>query len=250
MVVNGEELLCEPVKLTAFRAATDNDKRMIFRWAKKDEWQGENLDYQFTNVYNVKVSNGSIVADASIGGISRVPFFKYKLKLKIYTNGQISYSLNGEVRKDTVWLPRLGFEFKLNKENQNFEYFGMGPYENYIDMCHHVKQGWFESTAKDEYVNYVMPQEHGTHRQVRVLNVEDKLTFTSDKCFDINVSNYSIEQLYKAKHTDEIGESYATHVRIDYKNSGVGSSSCGPDTEPQYTLNEKKIAFAFNVKIN
>ena len=250
MVVNGEELLCEPVKLSAFRAATDNDKRMIFRWAKKDEWQGENLDYQFTNVYNAKIVNNSIVADASIGGISRVPFFKYKLKLTVYSNGQISYSLNGEVRKDTVWLPRLGFEFKLNKENQRFEYFGMGPYENYIDMSHHVKQAWFESTASNEYVNYVMPQEHGTHRGVRVLNVEDKLTFTSDKCFDINVSSYSIEQLYNAKHTDEIGDSYATHIRIDYKNSGVGSSSCGPDTEPQYTLNEKKISFAFDVKIN
>jgi hypothetical protein len=75
MVVNGEELLFEPVKLSAFRAATDNDKRMIFLWAKKDEWQGEHIDYQFTNVYDVKVENGTIVANASIGGISRVPFF-------------------------------------------------------------------------------------------------------------------------------------------------------------------------------
>ena len=92
-------------------------------------------------------------------------------------------------------------------------------------LCHHVKQAWFESTAANEYVNYVMPQEHGTHREVRELNIENKLSFTSDKVFDINVSNYSIEQLFAAKHTDEIGDSYATHVRIDYKNSGVGSSS-------------------------
>ena len=247
--IMGEEQLYEPVKLTSFRAATDNDKRMVFFWAKKDEWQGENLDYQFTNVYSVKVINNTIVVDAGIGGISRVPFFKYKLKLRIYTNGQISYSLIGDVREKTVWLPRLGFEFTLKKENRTFKYFGMGPYENYSDMAHHVKLDWFESTVDQEYVNFPMPQEHGLHRGVRVLNVENKLEFISKDRFEINVSKYSIDQLWKAKHTDEIGENYATHVRIDYKNSGVGSSSCGPDLPPEFRFSDKKICFNFDLKL-
>jgi beta-galactosidase len=249
MKVNGEELLAEPVKLTAFRAATDNDKRMIYFWAKKDEWQGENLDFQFTNVYSAKRIGNTIVAEASIGGISRVPFFRFKLKLNIYEDGSIRYSLDGNVRENATWLPRLGFEFALNKKNKSFKYFGMGPYDNYCDMSHHVKQDWFESTAANEYVNYPMPQEHGLHRCVRELSIEDKLTFTSKKHFEINVSEYSIDQLWKAKHTDEIGESNATHVRIDYKNSGVGSSSCGPDMEPQFRFDDKNISFTFDVKI-
>ena len=73
------------------------------------------------------------------------------------------------------------------------------------------------------------------------------MEFLSNKCFDINVSKYSITQIDKAKHTDEMGDSYATHVRIDYKNSGVGSASCGPDLEPQFRLSEKKIQFAFSI---
>lgn len=247
--LDGKEILVEPVKLTAFRAATDNDKRMIFFWAKKDEWQGENLDYQFTNVYSVKRAGNTIVAEASIGGISRVPLFRFKLKLNIYADGSISYTLDGNVRENAKWLPRLGFEFALTKEFKNFKYFGMGPYENYNDMSHHVKLDWFESNSTAEYVNYPMPQEHGLHRRIRELNIENKLVFTSKNDFEINVSDYSIDQLWKAKHTDEIGNSYATHVRIDYKNSGVGSSSCGPDLEPEYRFAEKNVHFSFNVKI-
>ena len=246
ITVKGKELLFEPVKLSAFRATMDNDRHMINSWTKVDVWHGENLDYQFTNVYDVKVINDTIVATASIGGISRLPFFKYKLKLRVYENGKISYSLLGDVREDTVWLPRLGFEFKLKKKNADLKYFGMGPYENYSDMSHHVKQDWFESNTEKEYVNYVRPQEHGNHRNTLSLTV-DNLTFTSDKPFEFNASNYSIEQLHKAKHTDEIGDSYASHIRIDYKCSGVGSASCGPDLEPPYRLSEKKIAFAFDI---
>ena len=171
------------------------------------------------------------------------------MKLRVYANGQISYSLNGDVREKAVWLPRLGFEFTLKKENQAFKYFGMGPYENYSDMAHHVKLDWFESTAEKEYVNFPMPQEHGLHRGVRVLNVENKLEFITKDRFEINVSKYSIDQLWKAKHTDEIGESYATHIRIDYKNSGVGSSSCGPDLPPEFRFSDKKICFNFDLKL-
>ena len=249
IVVNGEELLYAPIKMGAFRAPMDNDRNRVWRWAKLNEWQGENLDCQFTNVYNVKVQGNTIIADIGLGGISRLPFFKYRLKLTFFANGRVAVSVNGDVRKDAFYLPRLGFEIPLKKENQAFKYFGMGPYENYIDMCHHVRQDWFESTADKEYVPYVLPQEHGTHTGVRFISIENKLQFTSAKPFEINVSKYSIPQLHKAKHTDEIGESYATHVRIDYKSSGTGSNSCGPDNMPEYRLEEKKISFAFDMSI-
>ena len=84
--------------------------------------------------------------------------------------------------------------------------------------------------------------------KAKMLNIEDKIVFTG-KNFDFNVSNYSIEQIHKAQHTDEFGEITATHVRIDYKNTGVGSASCGPDILPEYTVNDKSIAFNFDLSI-
>ena len=249
MIVNGEELLYEPVKLSLFRAPIDNERHRIWHWAKLNEWQGENLDITFNNVHSVKVTKTSIVADCAIAGISRLPVANYKIEITVLTDGTILYSTKAKINDHSTWLPRFGYEFTLNKENQSFKYFANGPYENYCDMCHHVRQDWFGSNVDKEYVNYPMPQEHGNHTKAKVLNIENKLEFVSGDNFEFNVSKYSKEQLYKAKHTDEIGEFYATHVRIDYKNSGVGSNSCGPELEPEYRFDEKKINFSFAIKI-
>ena len=41
----------------------------------------------------------------------------------------------------------------------------------------------------------------------------------------------------------------ATYLRIDYRNAGVGSQSCGPELAPQFRITEKQIGFAFRVRI-
>lgn len=75
-----------------------------------------------------------------------------------------------------------------------------------------------------------------------------KLEFMSDTRFEMNVSKYSIDALYRANHTDELIEDGKIHLRIDYKNSGLGSNSCGPKLAEKYRLSEKKIDFAFSVR--
>ncbi len=247
--VDGKELLFAPVKIGAFRALTDNDKNMKCFWTNENIWQGENLNVAFTNVRSVKVKDNVIVAKCVAAGVSRLPFFEYDLKASIFENGKISFDLKGEVRKDAKWLPRLGFEFAFDKDIQCFDYYGMGPYENYSDMCHHVREDFFVSDASSEYVNYVYPQEHGNHANVKFAEFEDTLRFVGKKTFNLNVSAYSIDQLYNAKHTDEIGDSYATHVRIDYKTSGVGSAACGPQLDPNHRVSEKEIKFAFDMEL-
>ena len=48
-------------------------------------------------------------------------------------------------------------------------------------------------------------------------------------------------------HTDELVENDSIVVRIDYKNSGIGSNSCGPKLLDEYRLNEKEITFEFSI---
>ena len=113
-------------------------------------------------------------------------------------------------------------------------------------MCHWAPVGLYESSAEKEYVNYVMPQEHGNHNEVKMLRI-GKLEFSSETGFEFNVSKYSTEALYKANHTDELVEDGKIHLRIDYKDSGLGSNSCGPELLEKYRLNEKTVAFTFSI---
>lgn len=246
MVVDGEEQLAGVPKLSAFRAPTDNDIRMKHLWANCNVWQGENLDCAFTKVYDCYVENNQIVVRGSVAGVSRLPFFRYILTVCIGEDGTVDCNLNGTVREDAVWLPRLGYEFVLPNSACEFHYYGRGPMENYIDMHHWAMMGMYDSSADEEFVNYVRPQEHGNHTNVKMLRI-GKLEFLSDKGMEINISNYSTDALYKAEHTDELEKDGKVHLRIDYKVSGIGSNSCGPGLEDKYKLQEKDIAFSFTI---
>ncbi|MBO4468332.1 MAG: glycoside hydrolase family 2 [Clostridia bacterium] len=247
IIVGGKEQLAEKTKLSLFRAPTDNDRNIINKWANMNIWEGENLDVSFSKIYDSRIENGDILTEGSIAGISRVPIFRYTTNISVFADGRIEVKLSGNVRKGAVYLPRLGFEFPLCKENKEFKYFGMGPFENYIDMHHASRIDLFSSDADREYVNYVRPQEHGNHIITDMLKI-GKLEFSSPDKFSFNVSNYSIEALYKANHTDELQKDGKVHLRIDYKVSGIGSNSCGPKLLEKYQLCEKEINFSFTVR--
>ena len=247
MVVDGEEQFAERPVLSAFRAPTDNDRNIQYRWLQFNEWQGENLDKSFMKTYDCRVEDNEIILIGSLAGISRTPVIRYDLRITVSDAGKVDYLVDAKVREDAIWLPRFGYEFTLPATSDAFCYYGCGPFESYRDMCHAGRIGLYTGSAEQEYVNYVRPQEHGNHTASKMLRI-GKLQFLADTEFEINVSRYSTAALYQAEHTDELKADGNIHVRVDYKVSGIGSNSCGPDLEKQYRLDEKEIRFAFSVQ--
>ena len=92
-----------------------------------------------------------------------------------------------------------------------------------------------------------MPQEHGNHTNCKRLIIDGSLSFNAETKFDINVSLYDSKKLTAAKHINELAADGCTSVRIDYKNSGIGSNSCGPELLEKYRLREKDIHFVFYI---
>lgn len=246
---NGKELLSNPAALSLWRATTDNDKRILNRWGHINGIEGENLDRITQKVYSCEVEGNKITVTGSIAGISRMPILHFTTEYTFFEKGEIKVELKAKVREDLeIFLPRLGFEFTIPAENDGFTYFGMGERENYCDMCHHTKIGLYESSAKKEYVPYVRPQEHGNHIKTKFLQMESGITFVSDGEFEFNVSEYTKEALTLAAHTDELVKNGCTNVRIDYKCTGIGSASCGPQNFiPEYCFYDKDIDFAFYI---
>jgi len=242
IVINGTEQLSGPMELTLFRAPIDNERKIKHLWTNQTVWEGENLNVAFHKVYSVKCRENVIEAECSVGGVSRVPVLRYGLRCSFFADGRVELTLNGQVRENAFWLPRLGYELTLPAEHDKFTYYGHGPYESYCDMHHASPVGLYTSCAADEYVNYVRPQEHGNHFGVKKLTIGD-LSFTGN--FECCVSRYSTQALYKAEHTDELVCDGKTHLRVDYRCAGVGSAACGPELKPEYRLAEKKIVFSF-----
>jgi len=247
LIVDGEERLAAIAKLTVWRAPTDNDRNVKYKWGLfEDNRSGENFNRIFSKVYSCEVKKNKILVNGSLSGISRSPFLKFNTIFTISAKGEIRVEFQGKVKENCVYLPRLGFEFSIPKSNEKFKYYGKGPLENYMDMCHHTKVGMYESSAKEEYVPYIVPQEHGNHTKTKQLHIGG-LKFWTKNEFQFNVSNYTSEILTKTMHESELIEGDNTIVRIDYKNSGIGSNSCGPELLEEYRLKEKNINFQFSI---
>lgn len=250
VVKNGIELLAEPVRLTAWRAPTDNDRKIKNNWGLfADNLSGININRLFSKVYSCEVTGNEIMVKGNLAGVSRIPFEYHTIRYMVFERG-LHIIVDGEINEkiNCPFLPRLGFEFTLNKENDGFTYFGMGEMENYCDMCHHTKIGKYSSTAENEYVNYIMPQEHGNHTKTKILTMDCGLEFIGDSEFEFNVSEYNSEALTEAMHIDELVKNNKTNVRIDYKASGIGSNSCGPQLLKKYWLEKGKFVFSFFIK--
>lgn len=247
IMINDKEQLSGPMEFTTDRACTDNEKIMVFYWHRVDIWQSENLEYNFNKVYELSVEENRVTVTASAAGVSRAPYFRYVLQYEFFEDGSVHINLDGNVRENAIWLPRLGFTFTLPYEHDHFRYFGNGPIESYCDMTHHGTVNWHDSCADKEYVPYVRPQEHGNHTNTRQLEIAGGLKFIADTQMDICVSHYHTNVIQEATHTDELVKSDVTYLRIDYKDSGIGSKSCGPELAEKYRLSEKEIHFGFTI---
>lgn len=243
--IKDKEQLTAPVKLSAYRAPIDNEIYVVDRWMWKGPYNAENIDRTFTKVYSAEITGNKLNIKGSISGIGRTPFFRYDMSYEFFDDGKVKVSLLGTIKEDSDWIPRLGFEYSLSKETNNFVYFGRGNKENYCDMKAHAPVGMYKSTVDEEYVPYVRPQEHGNHTETKMLQITDGLAFLAEKGFEFNISRFDAKTLYETKHREELVKNDYVTLRIDYKNSGVGSGACGPELLEPYRLSEKKVEFDY-----
>ena len=226
------------MELTIWKAPTDNERRV------KRQWYEERYDKVHNKVYDCQIEGNRIRVKASLAPVSRGPIFRYETVYTFFADGRIDVKLEGDFSQDRTFLPRLGFEFKT--EEKDFIYFGYGPYESYIDMHHGSWMGMFESSAQKEYVPYIRPQEHGSHYNTKYMKL-GQYTFVSEQGFSANVSEYTSRELTEKAHDFELVKDAYTNVRIDYKVSGIGSGSCGPQIMDKYKMNDGKVEFAFSI---
>ncbi len=153
---------------------------------------------------------------------------------------------------DMVDLPRVGVRLDLVPGYEKLTYFGRGPVENYADRKTSGVIARFETTVTDEYVDYVMPQEHGHHTDVRWLELSaggntPGLRIAGEPRIEFNATHHTAEDLYAAKHTTDLTPRAETIVYLDVAQRGLGTASCGPDTHKHYQLNARRYVFGYTL---
>ena len=249
MEKNGVALLAEPSRFVIWRAPMDNDRNV------KNTWGALGMERTEQHIYscNFKQTDEKVIIESefSIGSKVKVPVLQAKATWSVDAYGEINLSTSVKVGEQINFLPRFGLQLIMPKGNEEVEYIGYGPYESYIDKHHCTKMGKYLTSVNALMENYLRPQENGSHCGTTKATVSNLmgmgLAFRGQTDFSFNAAHYTPEELAAAAHPHQLKKRAETVVILDYKMSGSGSNSCGPELLNKYRLEEKE--FDFNIKI-
>jgi beta-galactosidase len=148
-------------------------------------------------------------------------------------------------------LPRLGVALTLKPGFEKLRWFGRGPFENYCDRKRAALVDLCESTVTEQYVPYIMPQEHGNHTDVRWLSLgceSAKLLVEAVGPMEFSASHYSAQDLDAAYHTYDLHPRAEVILSLDYRQRGLGTESCGPGPLEQYKIKSGRYSWSYTLQ--
>ena len=257
--VGNHTILTAGPRLQVWRGATDNDG--IKGWSGQEakplgRWLAAGLnDLAFGDPgLEVAEEDGGVVVRlrqaAACAAVSEAVIHAHDYY--IHPDGRIVVSNAFHVHEALDDLPRLGVTMTLPDGFEALEWFGKGPLENYVDRDRAAWVGRFSGTVSGQYVDYVLPQEHGNKTGLRWMELasrEATVRFTIDGTCEGSASRFAAEDLFAARHTTDLVPRREVLVNLDVRQRGLGTASCGPDTLPRYRIGGGDQALGFTISV-
>lgn len=245
MARDNQTLLTQPVEWNIWRAPMDNDALIMTKWKEAGYHRSTVKVYQCSAT---RTQDGvTIHAKLSLSAQYIQRILTIEEVWTIRENGDLSVQIQGIRNTQLPYLPRFGLRFFLPKSYGQVTYTGYGPYESYIDKHRASWYGTFSSSVEDLHEDYIKPQENGSHFGTAKVSLTDRfastLTITGSQPFSFQASPYTQEELGSKMHNYQLIPSDSTVLCVDYKMSGCGSNSCGPQLMNAYRLEEEEINF-------
>jgi beta-galactosidase len=246
--------------LSAWRAPTDNDT-MQLRFGATDRavalWQTLGLGQLERRLERIGVVAGDDGAQMveivhALTGRDRWDDVIHTHGYTLLEDGTLRIQSHVRFAADFADLPRVGLTLQLSSELEDLAWYGRGPWDNYSDRKASSMVDLYRSTVTDQYVPYIMPQEHGHKTDVRWLRLThgDRygLEVMSDGVFEFNALHYTDENLTTAQHTPELTPRPEVLLHLDHGMRGLGTG-LGMDTLPKYRLDASEYRFTVDLKL-
>ena len=242
LVIGGEEVMAAPMALQIFRGPTDNDG--IKGWDGQEnkplgQWLEAGYDKIELQPVETRIEGDSIITQTR--GACKANPNAFELHQIWTMQGDVLRVSNRFVIADSLPdVPQLGLTLALKEGFENLHYFGRGPGENYCDRKTGDAIGLFHSTVTEQYVPYILPQEHGNHTDVRQMTLDNgAISIEFRACsgpMEAKASHFTPHDLLPAMHTFDLTPRPESWVTLNVKQRGLGTASCGPDALDQYKI--------------
>ena len=246
---DGKTLINSLITPTFLRAPTDNDRNVRLVWI--DKFHIDRLNTRLSYI-EAKKENGEarITAHLTVAAPADMPFAELIVDY-VFRGTDIEIKTDVTMKNAPDYLPRFGYEFTLDESFSDISYLGYGPMESYEDKRRAARLSFFETTVDENFEHYVKPQENGAHYGTRIAKVaspDDSIIISSDS-FSFSASPYSSLEIMNTAHDFELKKTGKTVINVDYRNSAIGSNSCGPKLMEKYRFDEKEFSFSFRLKL-
>ncbi len=248
---NGRALLSEPTAFTVWRAPTDNDRNV------RHSWEREGLHRLMTSCRHTVVTRTeeavTVTAELVMAAPAKAPCLWITAAYTVTSFGTLTVATHTKVtdREGFPDLPRFGMVWVTPEGIENLRWFGFGPGDSYSDKRQACRKGLFTSTAADCYEHPVFPQEGGNHYGTEMAEVTSSLGYgiriTADRDFEYAALPYSVQQLTETAHDCDLIADKKTYITLCYRQSGIGSHSCGPALDEAHRIKETEWDFAFRL---
>ncbi|MBQ8297192.1 MAG: DUF4981 domain-containing protein [Ruminococcus sp.] len=241
LVYGGAEYITRVPEVSFWRASTDNDTGAGYPH-ETAQWQiaGKYAKHLSDKMSCVEKEDSLELAFVFLS--PTVPSFEYRVIYTAHFDGRLTVRAEYPGVSGLSDVPVFAIDFKMKRIYNKYEYYGMGPDENYIDRCCGARLGVFGGTAEENLSGYLNPQECGNRTGVRYVKLSDgngtgiKFSHTENP-FEMSVLPYSAYELDNARHLEELPEPSWTWVRIAAKQMGVGGDdSWGAPVHEEYKL--------------
>lgn len=252
-VLNGKDLIDEPIELNVFRLPTDNDK------AQTSSWDNMGIRKLTVNpgTWNVKETQNAV--DLNIVNVytaNAAHSFITQMGFKVLKDGTIIVNTTVDPKNKGAIIPKIGFRLGMPAAFEKFTWFGRGPWSSYVDRKESCFEGVYNSTVTEQWEDFVLPQETGNKEDVRWMSIRDNdgtgFLFVTPEKMSASATHFKPEDLYvnrnnRIKHPYQVPFSENTIVSLNAQMRGLGNASCGPDVMPQYELKADYTIFSFMI---
>lgn len=243
-----------PLRDNFIRAALDNDigiseveridpNAWAERWKAAGFWQ---MEAELLSCTADKLQQEVLIRTAHAWKSGGKTLFVSRKSWRIDSTGELHIDVDVAVTFGLPQPPRIGLSCQLAQVEEQVEWLGLGPHENYPDRKLAAQQGRWQRPLAEMHTPYVRPCENGLRCDTRQLHYGPHQLAGQ---FHFNIGRYSPQQLEETTHRHLLKPEAGSWLNIDGFHMGVGGDdSWSPSVAPEYLLQGSSCRYRLSWK--
>jgi beta-galactosidase len=266
------ELLEAPLGPHFWRAPVDNDRgnRMADATPGRGgsnsgavpqimlNWRHAHETFEPSSVNVTQPSPGKVVI--AIDGTIKATSVPYSITWTILGSGDIlvDAAMKPPAEGRIPELPRFGMQTTLKEGFDNLTWYGKGPEETYWDR-QDARVGVYSGKVKDQYFDYIKPQETGNHESTRWLTLTNAsgkgLLAVGRPLLSANALHYTTDDLFCASQMENfyrymLPQRKTITLNLDWHQRGLGGdNSWGALPHSEFRMTAPPYSYGYRLKV-